>query len=428
MRKRPRSRLPFPKWKIRRRSIYASSVTQSQVEKVEAALKIKLIRHEPGKIADLRAHLEKIWNAPNKPLRSWTKEESEIIRNEQVLSKLDFHHFADHYVQIMLGGINETGMGLLHPWESQLAILRLIAKLEALAWEAVARNEPCDGILICLNKARQLGATMICRALIMHRLMLWDHTQGFSASVDDDKILELYDRDKRIYDNLPFYLKPSLDPNQGSIDQQSQYLKFGLLDSSILYQTSTQKSGLGQGRMFRVSHITEAASFASFGMLEHDFWPTLPQAPEVFSLAESTPQGRGNSWHVWSELVRMGQMARWHYLFLPVYIEKKKYRRTPPVDWIPSSLTLQLAKRIEETSPSVVGYKHIPERDFLYWWETTRKEYYERGSLNIFLTNFAITPEESFQFVTSGALDVDLLQQLSMQNAEAVTYEFERFN
>jgi hypothetical protein len=404
--------------------MYSPSVTQKQIEKVEAHLRIKLERYPIGKIEDWISHLFKIAVAPRR--REWTPEEIAFIRNEQILCKLDFDHFSRNYCKILLGGINQSGLGNLEYWESQNAILRLISKLEEESWEAFSRNEPCDGILICLNKARQLGATAVCRAIIMHRIALWDHVTGFSASVDDDKILELYDRDKRIYDNLPFIIKPSLDPRLGSIDQQSQYLKFGKIDSSILYQTASQKSGLGQGRKFDVSHITEAASFPAFGMIEHDFLPTLPQNPTSFCVLESTPQGRGNPWHTWSEMVRKGKMARWHYLFIPVYIEKKKYRRIPPFDWTPAEHTLKYASKIESTSPEVVGYKHIPDRSFLFWWETLRREYAERGSLNIFLTNYAATPEESFQFVTSGALNPELLEDLSMDILEPVSYEFER--
>ena len=339
-------------------------------------------------------------------------------------------YFAENYCYIALGGINESGMGLLRLWESQRQLLRLVAKLEEAGHASVSSNEPADGILIGYNKSRQLGATMICRAIIMHRMLFWEHTQCFSASVDEDKVMELYIRDKRIYDNLPFYLKPSPDPKEGSIDQQGKYLSFGKLDSSILYQTSNQKTGFGQGRKFVASHITEAASFdidgKGFGMIEHDFLPAIPQSPYVFAVLESTPQGRGNAWHVWSESVRLGQVPRWHYIFMPVYINHERNRRTPPTDWIPSDLTVQYANKIEATSPEIVGYQVTPEKDFLYWWETTRKEYYDRGTLNMFLTNFCCTPEESFQFVTSGALDADLLNQLSMDNAEAVSYEFER--
>lgn len=253
--------------------MYSDKVTQSQIEKIEAATKTRLHRYDVGQVLDWVPTLTRIWN-DGKPTRPFTNDEHKFIRNEQILCKLDWQYWSERYVAILLGGINETGLGKLNLWESQRIIRQTIAKLEELCWEAFERGEPVDGILIALNKARQLGATMIARSIIMHRETLWDHTAGFSASVDDDKVDELYQRDKRIYDNLPFYLKPSLDPRDGSIDQQSQFIRFGKLDSSILYQTSNQKSGLGQGRKFDVYHITECASFEfdgrGFAMLEHD--------------------------------------------------------------------------------------------------------------------------------------------------------------
>ena len=403
--------------------MYSERVTQQQVERVEAASKLSLYRHPVADVLSWVPQLTRIWNNGT-PTRPWTGDEARFIRNEQVLCKLDFHYWAERYCQIIKDGVDGGGLGTLNLWESQWAILRLIAKLEEKAWEAFERVEPVDGILIALNKARQLGATMISRSIIMHRTSTWDHQRGFSASVDDDKILELYDRDKRIYDNLPFYLRPSLRPDDGSFDTKAGLIRFGLLDSSILYQTANQKSGLGQGRQFEVAHFTEAASFPYPRMLEHDFFPTIPQSPYAFCLAESTPQGRGNWWHLWTEKVRMGRMARWAYLFVPVYIERKKYRRQPPADWIPSELTLQYARKVEDTSPEIIGSKFTPSRDHLYWYESTRQEYQEMGSLSIFLTNYAATPAESFQHSTGAAVNPELLDYFSLHDAESVNYEF----
>ena len=48
------------------------------------------------------------------------------------------------------------------------------------------------------------------------------------------------------------------------------------------------------------------------------------------------------------------------------------------------------------------------------------------GSLAIFLTNYAATPEESFQFSTAGALNPELIEQLRADVTEPVSYEFSR--
>ena len=401
--------------------MYSSAITESHISKLESKLSIKLKRYELSKIMDLRSHLDKVWNG-GAQTRPWTKEESDFIRNEQFMCKLDFVYWAERYALIIkdLGG----GLGPIELWESQKLVLKLMAKLEEKCWEAHGRGEPVDGILIAQNKARQLGATMFTRTVLMHRLSLWPHIRGFSASVDDDKIFELYERDKRIYDNLPFYLQPSLNPQDGSFDTKSEHIHFGKLDSGILYQTGSQKSGLGQGRQFDVSHITEAASFPSPKMLEHDFFPTIPQSPYAFCLAESTPQGRGDWWHGWTESIRAGLMQRWNFIYVPAYINEKKYLRIPPANWIPTELTLARAKKIEETSPKVVGYRFTPSKEHLYWWETTRAEYQQMSSLNIFLTNYADTPEDSFQFVTGAAIGPEILERLSRSVTEGVSYEF----
>lgn len=406
--------------------MYSAKITAEQIEKVEARLGLKLKRYEVGICADHAEYLKK-HAAMGKKAPELKPEFKRFIQNEQILAKLDFDYWAERYATLIRDGVDGGGIGKLQVWESQKVVLALIGKLEEDAWDAFSRGEPVDGILIALNKARQLGATQICRSIIMHRLTLYDHTRGFSASVDEDKVLELYDRDVRILDNLPSFLQPAAwGSTAGGANKKGEHIHFAELDSGILYQHGRQQSGLGQGRQFEVSHITEAASLAFPKMLEHDYFPTIPQSPWAFCLAESTPQGRGNWWHQWSEKVRMGRMARWHYLFVPVYIERKKYRRTPPVNWIPSPLTLQRAKKVEETSPRVVGYKFIPDKDHLYWWESTRQEYSEMGSLAIFLTNYADTPESSFQFSTSASLPVDLLQKLRLDTTEPVSYEFQR--
>ena len=399
--------------------MYSESITQTHIERIEEQLGIKLVRYEPGKVLEVRKHLEN-QNAQSKPP---TKEESAFIRNELILCKLDYTYFSNRYCHLIKDGVDGGGLGVLEPWESQKAVLKLIYKLEEECWEAKARNEPVDGILLVLNKARQLGATAVSRSIVVHRILFWDHMRAFSASVDEDKVLELYERDKRIYDNLPFYLQPQI-----GFDKKAEHLTFSKLDSSILYQHGKQQSGLGQGRQFEVSHFTEAASFPYPRMLEHDFFPTIPQSPYAFCLAESTPQGRGNWWHTWTEKVRMGRMARWSYLFVPVYIEPKKYRRAPPPNWSPQLLTLEYARKVEESSPRVIGHTFQPDQMHLYWWESTRQEFVEMGSLAIFLTNYAATPEESFQFSTAGALNPELIEQLRADIAEPVSYEFDRIH
>jgi hypothetical protein len=175
-----------------------------------------------------------------------------------------------------------------------------------------------------------------------------------------------------------------------------------------------------------VSHLTECASFLHPDNLIKDFFPTMPQSYWAFCIAESTPQGFGNWWHDWVELIRTGELPRWNYLFVPAYIEPKKYGTTVPVDWVAEPNTLKYAKKVEESSVETVGHKVEPAREHLYWYERTRKEYVQMNMLAVFLTNFAATSEESFQHFSGAAFPPELIEQSRLNVREPVSYDFLR--
>src|SRR4029077_9979558 len=126
-------------------------------------------------------------------------------RNERILFQQDFF-YALRYFTIERDGVEGGGIGPFSQtfWESQQILLDLIGKLEEHNVDYYERGYPCDGILVCDNKGgRALGHTGVARAISMHRLVGWTHTREFAASVDEDKVGELYTRDKLILDNLP---------------------------------------------------------------------------------------------------------------------------------------------------------------------------------------------------------------------------------
>lgn len=399
--------------------MYSDSVTAAAIERLEARLGVSLLRFPAARVADIAEHLSKLRKPDGALKRSLTKEEQSFIRNERLVSQQDFSYWVERYCTIARDAVEGGGIGPFRLWESQQILLRRIAECEERGVEAWSRRETADGILIVDHKDRQVGHTMLARALLMHRLTLHPHTRGMAASVDDDKVQELYDRDKLIWDNLPWYLKPSLE-----FDVKAAHLYFGILGSRLLYQQGKQQSGLGQGRQFDVAHITEVASLPYPAMLEHDFFPTLPQNPYTLCLLESTAQGRGNYWHDFTERVRRGRTTRWVYVFVPYYAEKKKYRRTAPSTWHPSELTLLHAKRVYETSREFTGQDVLLSRETLYWYETTRQEYQDAGRLNLFLTNYAATPEESFQHTTLSAFSTEVMERIRLDCRPGVAYEF----
>jgi len=398
--------------------VYSERVTQANLEKLEAKLSLRLVRFEAAKVADLTAHLTALQKPNGELKRPLSKEESAFIRNERILSQLDFSYWAERYCTIALDAVEGGGVGKLRMWESQRVLMARIAAQEEKGVDARARGETADGILVVDHKDRQVGHTMLARALLMHRLTTMKHTRGMAASVDEDKVQELYDRDKLIYTHLPWFIQPRL-----GFDVKAEHLYFEGLGCRLLYQQGKQQSGLGQGRQFDVSHVTEVASLPYPEMLEHDFFPALPQHPYTLCILESTAQGRGNYWHDFTERVRRGRTTRWIYVFVPYYAEKKKYRRSPPLDWSPSDLTLMHAKKVYATSKEFVGQDVLLSKETLYWYETTRQEYQDAGKLNLFLTNYAATPEESFQHTTISAFSVEVIEKLRLGTRRGRPYE-----
>jgi hypothetical protein len=400
--------------------MYSEKITQIHCERIEAELGIQLHRYSPEESLELAAYIaeNQIDNADSRA----------FIQNERLLFQLDFF-YSLRYMMIERDGIEGGGIGPFSEtfWESQQILLHLIAKLEEKNVADFEKGYPCDGMLICDNKGgRQLGHTMIGRAILCHRLAAWPHTRGMSASVDEDKVLELYTRDKRILDNLPDFLKPTGWGKQSGYDSKGQHIHFPDDHGSwILYQHGKQQSGIGTGRQFDVNHNTEVSQWAYPRQLELDFFPTLPQHPYTFSLQETTPQGRRNWWFAFSDKVRRGKMPRWTYLYIPWYAEPKKYRRHPPDPWKPNESTLQMAWKVHNTSQEFVGKKVTLSREQLYWYESSYKEAAENSALNLFLSNYSITPDQSFQHTTQSAVRVDVLDYMRSTTSEGIAYEMD---
>jgi hypothetical protein len=315
------------------------------------------------------------------------------------------------------------GIGQPKLWESQALTLALIGKLEEENFQLLDENEPCPGICIAGHKSRQLGFTTESRLMTDHRLFFWPYTRAMGASVDEAKVNDqLYSRDKTCYNHLPWFLKPTL-----KFDVKNKQISFET-GSYVMYQQANQESGLGQGSQFDVSHLTEVASWPHPNIIELDFIPTIPQSPYALCLLESTAQGRGDWWHEFTEAVRKGKVYRWHYCFWPWYVISTKDRAKAPLDWTPSEASLRHADLVRKTSAQFVGKTIELTRSQLYWYEMNYNNAKEKGELNLFLLNFAATPEASFQHSNIGAFDFELLNDLHESSAatEFRRYDFER--
>lgn len=402
--------------------MYSKKVTEFQITTLEKKANIKLKCYSPSETDDFCYSINKIKERADKEKKdaNYGAELNGFMRNEVLLSKYDFHYWLK-YCKIALDGCMGGGVGPFKLWKAQTIVMDLIEKIEEESFDLLRHNEPSDGIRIADHKSRQLGGTALCRALGMHRLTLHANQRAIGASIDKDKILELYDRDKIIYDNLPFWLQPSLTEGY---DVKASHIRFAQLGSFILYQDSQQTTGMGQGRQFEVCHLTECSAWKCPEIdIELMVFPTLPQSHMCLAVLESQPLGRGNWWHKFTERVRSNKVSGWKYIFVPWYAEPMKYRRKPSVNWKPSEATLAHAWRVFETSAEFLGSKITLGREQLYWYETTRQSYVDSDTLQHFLTSYAATPEESFQHSTQSGFSVKVLETMENHVRKGLAFD-----
>ena len=118
-------------------------------------------------------------------------------------------------------------------------------------------------------------------------------------------------------------------------------------------------------------------------------------------------------------------MPRWSYLFIPWYAEPKKYREYAPPEWKPNENTLQMAWQVYNTSKEFVGKAVTLDRDHLKWWETHYNQALESNGLNLFLSNYSVTPQQSFQHTTQSAISANVLDWMRSTTADGIAYEID---
>lgn len=388
--------------------MYHPNVIGRQLHKLRSK-GYKIQAHPVEKCVEMTEKIVAARGEDGKLKRVLTREERDFIFNEHVMTQIDFRYWAERYPVIELDGIEGGGVGRMKFWESQQILLDVIAKLQWEQWEQADKGYPVDGILIADHKARQVGHTEVCRLLMIHRMTRLKNQRCAGISVDEEKVGELYRRDKMVFKSLPFFLTPGM-----RFDVKNEHLEFST-DSFTLYYQSNKQTSLGQGKQFDGAHLTELSEYLYPLRIELDFFPTLPQNQNTLCVLESRANGRGGPgkwWFDFSESVRRGRKQRWRYCFIPWYAEPKKYRRMPPENWSPSEISELHAKLVYDTSPEFVGKNVTLARENLYWWESTRQEYVDAGNLHIFLTNYCATPEESFQHSGRSVFPADYLHEM----------------
>lgn len=373
---------------------------------------------------DTATRLNRLWDPKKSALkRPYHPDEEAFIRSETYLCRLDFRYFTERYGNIALDAMEGGGIGPMKFWQGQLRALDLIATREEEMYDELASSTIgfTEGIYAVWHKARQLGATALMRLITLHRMLLFPAIRCLTASLDEDKIGKIYERDKIILDNLPVFLRPTY-----AYDVKNEHINLNGL-GKVVYQMANQKAGVGTGEQWDIPHLSEVALWPYPERIQFDLFPAIPKAVTTFCGLESTANGRDNFWHELTENVRRKEygFGHWLYIFGPWYMESRKYRRAAPDDWVPKVHTQAHAEMVERTSAEYCGRTVRLTREQMHWWETERETYRRLGTLHIFLTNFCATPAESFQHINGSALPIETLETLLNRAKMGMPYEVE---
>lgn len=386
---------------------------------------ISSIRAATGEPFDIREHkkgefqqrifdLTKAYDAEKGTARPLTEDENRFILQELVRSKCDAIYFVTHYC---MAKTKDQTLEPISLWESQQVLLDRIADRELEAVE----GRSGDGILLQVLKARQLGASTLSEALLSHRAFLYGNTAALIASDIPERSAHLFDMIERIYDNLPWWLRPAYEYR---VKDKQFYFKG--IDSIITVESGKSMSGagalgaergsLGTSRTLPLGHLSEVALWENTDQIDHGLLPAIPRRPRVFWIFESSPKGRANWFHdAWIDAKR--GLGRLKPVFIPWFAESNTYRSPAPVDWVPGEVAVAHARRAEAVSERWMGRTVRLDRDQLFWWETTRAYYAQKGKLSIFLAEYAADDSECFVHTTGSVFPMDALNDMRQKRA-----------
>jgi len=299
--------------------------------------------------------------------------------------------------------IIKTKAGEMKPLVLNKAQRRLHSKIKSL-WYA---NKI---IRIILLKARQLGASTWCEALLYSVCSLISNQNSVVIASDKDGSNYLFEMSKLYHEKCPGYLKPKAKKSN------EKKLEFEGLHSQILNDTADNKEA-GRGYTFRLVHLSEYAFFRQVNAdeimlgLSH----SVPSMPRTIIIKESTANGFNHFKDDWdaAESGETDEVA----IFIPWYWGEEYQMPVDDTFKIGDSAFGYVSQ--DETCLADQMYKEgidlIEER--LQWrrWDIKNNC---KGDLDKFRQENPSTPEEAF--IASGACYFDqrqIVKQLK-QNTE----------
>jgi hypothetical protein len=393
---------------------FHTSVIERKIRRYSDASGVQLRPVSIDRVREIVTYIEGRKDAKGRAVRPrLTPELSAFIANERAMCKASFLYWAERYAFIEFR-IGEGGVKLFKPLESQFLLIEKMAAAEREMWE---RKDAGDvkflGLCFIIHKARQLGFTTLCQLILTYLNIFYSDYKSLSASVDDQKTQDMHAKWMSVYERLPWWMQVEFTSKD---KERGKWLANG---SYAALQDFSQEGGLGQGMTWSGVHLTELAAVDDEycrQQVQNHLLPSIADTIRVVGFMESTAQGAGNWWHqVWQQ-VDTGRFGRWRPAFIPAYAEPHRWSRPyAPDEWQPNEETRAYEAKIVETSPKYMNGRTVrPSREHLIWWEEERQVAIDSGTLNLFLANYCVTPEESFQYSQGGAFNPQIL--VSLQN------------
>jgi len=346
--------------------------------------------------------------------RPLTEDESLFVSSARVRVIFDFPYFAERFCWIDMEG---HGLRRLTPfWESQRLVLDQLGRIE----QANRASGSPDGLLLNILKARQLGVSTLSEALVAHRICTRAHIRALSGADVEEQAAYLFRMVVRIYDQLPWFLKPRrvyFNKNRELSLANQSFLKtaWGKSTRGALQATSGlegSKGSIGRGQTYSVVHISELPTWENPEQLDTALLPAIPYAPDTLVLYEATAEFAGDWWHKHWLASGAGE-GRFKNIFIPWCAEPKKYSLPAPLDWTPLTTTTQHAAKCERDSPKWFAGRTVTlTRDQLYWYEKTRSFYEKKGQLYKFLKEYPADDLECFQYAGRSVFTLEQLEAI----------------
>ena len=337
---------------------------------------------------------------PKKGLtRQLSPDENWFIRNERVMTKVDYRYCAERYHHIIRP---DTGVSPLYPlWESQELILAALAEEEE---KRYASRYP-DGLVANVGKGRQLGASTICQSAVTHRATTQSYTKCMIASdvPENSGSTGLFGMLELIVEHMPWWLKPQEKfhtKNQHIVwsNHSSVVVEAGKSMKGGLQDEGGQKGQLGRSKTYSCVHLTELSTWEYPETIDDSLDPAIARTPRTLWLKESTSKGRGENWWYKEWKATEAGYGRSFNIFIPWYAEKSKYWLPAPDGWEPPGYCVDYAARVQRHAPRWMRRSFSLSKEQLYWYYRQYEAAKQKGVLYKFFEEYPAEPEESFQY------------------------------